>query len=222
MTAITPTPTPTRDDLITSVIGLVKHTARKFTNLPSGVTVEDLESVGHIAACKAADAYDAADDSGAKFSTYAATCIRNAMLKTIGEAKAEKRNCGRMASTLEATDDVGDRIGLPADPRQADPAEIAAARETVLAGRPGRNLSIRQLERTLPTPSAVAEQVTKLRAAMFGAIDEGAVSAMMAAIMAKAQAGDLKAAKLLMDLLAPARSGVTVNQQAVVIQSGDL
>ena len=33
---------------------------------------------------------------------------------------------------------------------------------------------------------------------------------------------DLRAVKLLVDLLSPGRSGVTVNQQAVVINSGEL
>lgn len=43
---------------------------------------------------------------------------------------------------------------------------------------------------------------------------------MMQSVMMKAQAGDLKAAKLVADLLSLSRSGVTTNQQVVVVQPG--
>lgn len=206
------TVTRTRDDLIAEAFPLIAIAARKFHSLPVGINTDDLESAGNEALLEAATMWS--PDTEVEWKAYAYSRLKGAMQNTITHARSRRR------ADLCPTNDDGETLAPPADPRSADPSEIAAARELVT--RPRRSLSIRRLESTLPTPGAVADQVTKLRAAMFGAIDENAVSSMMQAVMAKAQAGDLKAAKLLMDLLAPGRSGVTVNQQAVVIQQGDV
>lgn len=203
----------TRDDLIAEAFPLIAVAARKFGRLPVGIDTDDLESAGNEALLEAATRYT--PEIGVPWKAYAYTKLKDAMRAVIKYARTRKR------ADLCPVNDQGETMPPPADPRSGDPVAIAEARELVTAPK-RRGLSVRQLEQVLPTPAAVADQVTKLRAAMFGAIDEQAVADMMRAVMEKAQAGDLKAAKLLMDLLAPGRSGVTVNQQAIVVQHGDL
>ena len=208
----------TRDELILSMTPTVKRYAAKFARRCRGASVEDLESEGYAAACRAADTYDVAHPSKGTFGVYANVCGRQSMVRYLRDALAEKRGGGRPMAQLEVDGGDGERSPLPADPRASDPADIAAARE-LLAPRPP---SVRKLERSLPSPAAVADRVTRLREAMFGAIDEAAVTAMMGAVMKKAQAGDLKAAKQVSDLLSPSRSGVVANQQVVVVQPVDV
>jgi hypothetical protein len=110
-----------------------------------------------------------------------------------------------------------------ADPKASDPSEVAEARELVrVPRRAHKPASAAELTRTLPSPSEVADRVTALRAAMFGAVSESDVADVMRAVVDRAKGGSTRDAKLLLDLLAPARSGVTVHQQAVVIQQGDV
>ena len=62
--------------LITHNLRLVVYIARKFEN--SGVGIEDLISIGTIGLIKAVDSFKI--DNGARFATYAAKCIQNAIL----------------------------------------------------------------------------------------------------------------------------------------------
>lgn len=203
--------TRTRDDLIADGLQLVPIAARKFHRLPPGINVEDLESAGNEALFEAATRYDPA--AGVPWKAFAYQRLKRAMQHAV---RAQRT---RAATALQPVVD-GEEMPPPADPRTADPAELAATRE--LVRRPRQRLSARQLESVLPSPAEVADRVIELRAAMFNAIDPAQLGELMATLQKRAVAGDLRATKLLIDLLAPARSGVTVQQQAVVIRTGDL
>lgn len=201
----------TAESLIAAALPLVPIAARKFPRLPPGINVEDLESAGHEALVEAAARFDPA--CGVPWKNFAYKGLKLVMQNAVRDQRR------RAAAALQPVVD-GEELPPPRDPRAADPGEAAAARE--LVRRPRRSLSARSLGEALPDPAAVADQVTRLRAAMFGAVSEADVADVMQSVVAKAKGGNMGAAKLLVDLLGPGRSGVTVNQQAVVIRTGDL
>ena len=61
--------------LIERNLRLVVFIARRFEN--TGVNLEDLISIGTVGLIKAVDSYN--DRGGARFATYAAKCIQNAI-----------------------------------------------------------------------------------------------------------------------------------------------
>jgi len=69
-------PNTVRKTLIEHNLRLVVYIARKFEN--TGVGIEDLISIGTIGLIKAVDSYSVR--GGARFATYAAKCIQNAIL----------------------------------------------------------------------------------------------------------------------------------------------
>lgn len=72
----------TRDKLITDNMRLVYHMYGKIGDGPIKENYkEDIISEGMLGLCKAADTFD--ESRGVRFSTYAAMCIRNAMLMFI-------------------------------------------------------------------------------------------------------------------------------------------
>lgn len=206
-------PTLTRDDLVERAYPLVALEARRFGALPPGVSAEDLESLGGEVLLSAAAEYDGPDDGWRRWAKY---YLRNRMRDFIRKA----RKVASRRAPLETETEEGDFLPRP-DPRVADPADLAAAREALQPRRAG-HVSVGRLAKTLPSPTEVANKVTELRAAMFGALDVAKIGDMMASLQERAGKGDLKAIKLLVDLLAPGRSGVTVNQQVVTIRTGDL
>ena len=71
-----------RDKLITDNMRLVYHMYGKIGDGPIKENYkEDIISEGMLGLCKAADTFD--ESRGVRFSTYAAMCIRNAMLMFI-------------------------------------------------------------------------------------------------------------------------------------------
>jgi len=216
-----PNPPKTRDELIAGVQGMVWAEVRKYTP-PPGMTDEDLAAEANLALCRRIDEWD---PERGQWTTFAGWVIKGAVSHALKAARAQKRGGGACVSSLDAGAPDGERAPLAADPRAADPAAIAEARELVAAPpRRKGQLSVRALQAALPGPCEVAAQVTRLRAAMFGAIRTEDVEQVMASVVAAAKGGDLKATKLLIDLLAPSRSGVTtvVNQQAVVVSRDDI
>lgn len=200
----------TRNELAAAAADLIPLAARKLRP-PPGLNVEDLESAGNEALVEAATRFD--PTAGVPWKNYAYHRIKLAMRKVISSHRR------RPTAALQPVID-GDEMPPPIDVRSSDPAELASVREAI-RGRQGHP-STRKLQGLLPSPGEVAERVTALRSAMFGAISEQDVADVMGTVVRQAKAGDLKAAKLLADLLAPGRSGVTVHQQAVVIRTGDL
>lgn len=203
--------TLTHDELVRQAYPLVAIEARRFVSLPPGVNTDDLESLGGEALLQIAAEYGGSEEEWRKMAKLS---LRGRMRTFV--TKAYDR--ARRNTTLEVMTPTGESFPRP-DPKVADPAELAVVREQLK--RKGR-VGIRELASSLPGPEEVADRVTELRAAMFGAIDPAKITAMMGTLQERAAGGDLKATKLLIDLLSPGRSGVTVNQQAVVIRSGDL
>jgi hypothetical protein len=203
--------TLTRDDLVKQAYPLVAIEARRFTSLPPGLSIDDLESLGGELLLAFAAEYGGPEEDWRKVAKFH---LRNRMRTFV--STGFKRS--RRATTLEVITPTGEEFPRP-DPRVADPAELAAVRERVT--KPKR-VGIRELAASLPAPEEVADRVTELRAAMFGAIMPDRIRSMMDTLQHRAVAGDLRAMKLLIDLLSPGRSGVTVQQQAVVIRTGDL
>lgn len=199
----------TRDALIESALDLVPWQARRFPKLPRGITTDDLESAGNEALVHAATSWD--EDQGTPWRTYARVCVRNAMRSTIAHARS------RRSVSLEIEGESGELLPRP-DPRAADPADRAAAREA-LGMRRRRHVTLADA----PDAAAVASRAAALREAMFGAIRDEDAAAIVGQVVEQAKAGDLKAARLFFDLLAPARSGTTVvQQQAIVIRDDEV
>ena len=65
-----------REKLILHNLRLVSHIVRKYYG--TAKNQEDLVSIGSIGLVKAVDSFD--PDNGARFATYAAKCIQNAIL----------------------------------------------------------------------------------------------------------------------------------------------
>lgn len=65
-----------REKLIEHNLRLVAHIVRKYYGSSAGE--EDLISIGTIGLIKSVDSFDA--ENGARFATYAARCIQNAIL----------------------------------------------------------------------------------------------------------------------------------------------
>ena len=65
-----------RSLLIEHNLRLVVYIAKRFEN--TGTNLEDLISIGCIGLIKAIDSFDC--ENGARFATYAAKCIQNAIL----------------------------------------------------------------------------------------------------------------------------------------------
>lgn len=218
---MTATDTRSRDELVRDAYPLVALEARRFRGYPPGVSAEDLESLGgELLLCAAAE-YGGPPDGWRKFAKF---YLRNRMRDFCRTARARAARSAPIDVLVR--EPGGEPVELPReDRRQADPADLAAAREPlVLAKRPRATLSTRRLAETLPSPAEVAEQVTRLRAALFSAVSEQDVSEVMAGVVARAKGGSARDVKLLLDLLAPSRSGVTVNQavQTVIVQPDDL
>jgi hypothetical protein len=205
--------TLTRDELAERAYPLVAIEARRFPSLPAGMSAEDLESLGGEVLLAAAAEYDGPDEGWRRWAKF---YLRNQMRSFVQKARARARR----RAPLEVETEEGDFLPRP-DPRTADPADLAATRELIVPPRRGGPASVTKLARSLPSPAIVAGQVNELRSAMFGALDPAKIGDMMRSLQDRAAEGDLKAIKLLMDLLAPGRSGVTL-QQAVIINQGDL
>lgn len=198
---------------------LVRGVAGRFTP-PRGLNADDLESAGGEGLAVGLRTFDPAH--GATIRTHCTNKIRHAVQDAIrGHTGRDGHSDGRRrvyaAGRLTREGDDGREEVVMADTRADDPADIAAARESVLAPRKGRELG-----GDLPAPAEVAARVASLRAAMFSAVNEADVADIMAGMVAKAKGGNVGAAKLVFDVLSPGRSGVTVQQQTIVVSPGDV
>ena len=80
--------------------GYIKNMAQKYGDCEK----EDLISEGFLELFKAAMAYSR--DKGAKFKTFAAICVKDAMLRHYNKAAAAKRIPGSMISSIDGLDVV--------------------------------------------------------------------------------------------------------------------
>lgn len=198
-------------------LALVRRLAAKF-DAPRGLTADDMESAGGEGLAVGLRTFD--PGRGVKLRTHLTNTIRHAIQDAVrghvgrsaGGGRRRMYGAGGLTVSLDEREE-----SIVADTRIGDPADIAAAREVVLAPRRGRELGA-----DLPAPAEVAARVATLRAAMFGAIDAADVGEIMAGMVAKAKGGNVAAAKLVFDVLSPGRSGVTVQQQTIVVAPGDV
>ncbi len=209
----------TRDERIAGMVPAVRRIARRVAGR-TGHDAGDLEGAGYEALCEVADANPDATPDG--YRAIAAVAAERRMVDAVRAASAVRnggpgrRGTGRRVTAVDLRpDDADPARPPPADPRAADPADLAAARELVLAPPTAP---------ALPPPAEVAERVTRLRAAMFAAVSEADVGAVMAGVVARAKDGSHRDVRIVLDLLAPGRSGVTVQQnvQTVVVRPDDL
>lgn len=191
----------TREELAREGMELVRWQATRMGKLPAGMSAEDLESSGGEAVLESLAVYDAA--SGLAFKSFCRATVRSRMRDAI---RAWRRHADRTVS-LSGAGAGGRPAPVPADKKAGDPAAVAEAKD-----RPGRRAATRlkDAEGTFPSPELVAERVVALRGAMFGAISSSDIGDVMRAVMDRAKGGDLKAAQVLIGLLAPATSGVRV------------
>lgn len=198
-----------RNALVEIALDLVPWQASRFPRLPAGITRDDLESAGQEALVHAATAFDPQGEAG--WRTYARVCVKQAMKAVIAKARTRRQ----VPLTIRTAD--GDELPR-ADPKAADPARVAEARELVAAPRRRRDPFA-----DLPAPQAVAAQAVALRGAMYAAVSAEDVGAIMRAVVAKAKGGDLKATRLLLDTVLPGgRQGGTTIQQVVAINQTDI
>ena len=204
-----------RNRMIESALDLVPWQASRFSRLPAAITVEDLESAGQEALIHAAMSFD--PGLNVPWRSYARICVKNAMRAVIAKARSRRQ------VPLEIQAEDGTLMPRP-DSRAADPAELAAARERFMGPADRRRRRLVRPSDPGPEPAAIATRAAELREAMFGAIAAADVSAIVKTVTDKAKGGDLKAARLLFDLLAlvPVGFSIVVHQQAVVIHQGDL
>lgn len=197
-----------RDVWAAEGVEIVKWQARRYRNLPPGLNVDDLESAGNEAIVEALTLYDSSAGHG--FKPFCVGRVRGRMKDLIRAARRRARLGAPVGGEVEIEH---------ADRRADDPAANAGAREMVALNRDSL-VRVRQhlrdpLEEALPPPDAVAERAAKLRSVLFEAITPESVRATMEAVLAKAQAGDIRAAKVVIDLIVP-KAAVTA-QAAVVL-----
>lgn len=89
-----------RDQLIVDNIPLVYYTLHK--HFPRWAFDEDMQQIGMIGLCKAADNYD--PEKG-KFSTVAVVYIRNEIINEFESRMSQKRTCEKSSLNFEFDDD---------------------------------------------------------------------------------------------------------------------
>ena len=173
---------------------------------------DDLRSAAALRLTQAAAKFDAS--LGVPWLAYATDHIRYGFLDA---AQAYRRGSRLGAASLDAGGDGGGALAcVTADPRAADPGELAAARECLTPRRGGRTAN------PLPDPLAVAAKAQALQAAVYGAVSAEDMAGVMATLVRNALAGNVSAAKVLVGLSTPRATGVTVHQQNVIVHPGDL
>jgi RNA polymerase sigma factor (sigma-70 family) len=126
-----------KEEMIESNLGLVYFIARRYAG--RGVPFEDLVQEGTVGLVRAVDKFDRS--RGVRFSTYAVTWIRHALIDALGQARtirvpkraAELNGAPRVTASLD--EQVGEEGAflreLVADPDPVDPWRHVDERETI-------------------------------------------------------------------------------------------
>lgn len=189
----------------------VRRAARQYGLTPNAA--DDLLSAGSLRLVQAAAKFD--ESRGVPWLAYAVKEIRYGFLTEASEyAKARSRG----VASLDAgrADGSGSMACVLADPKASDPGELAAARECLTPRRGGRPAY------PLPDPAAVAAKAQALQAAAYAAVSVADMGDVVAALVRKAKAGDVGAARVVIGMASPRATGVTVHQQNVIVHPGDL
>ena len=200
------------EDQVRDALAVVRWQARAFRHVPPGIDIDDLESVGGEALAKAAAEFDAG--SGLEFKTFARYAAKRAMENFIKSARTSHKRVGHFPADPE----TGVQM-VPADRAAATPDRLAEGRELVPAKK--QYITVSRVEATSPDSAEVAHRVTEYQNALHAALTPADVGDVVKMVVGKAKGGSLRAAKMVIDLAAPAKAGITV-QQAVVVQPRDL
>jgi len=179
------------EDLISAGYPLVQKIALEFSDkLPAGTTIDDLVSHGGEELLRAHNTFDPA--CGRPWKGFLAKWLRfqyRDFLRTVRKRAKRQR-------PLEIETADGERIPRP-DSRAVDPSDDAERRDGDCRDR----ASIAALKLTIPSLDAVAAKARHVRQEVFDAFAAGDMADVMRAVMVRAKAGDLAAAKLLLGML---------------------
>jgi hypothetical protein len=195
-----PEPTdPRREAMAREGLELVPWAARRVGKLPPGLDTEELESLGATVVYDAMMTFPAAQAKGCTWNQHVRTCLRSAFLKAIRDVRGSRRKSKHGRVAMHNAD--GDTIEI-ADRGAEDPGAVVAAREEVGREVARRQVTAAKLEKKLDSPKAVAEKAAGLHRAMLAGITTADVTGIVETLVTKAQDGDLRAAQMVLDLVA--------------------
>ena len=190
------------ESLNESVRLLARRFARKYGRDPG-----DCESVANEAFLDAIDSFD--PDRGATPKGYVTDTVKRRLVDWLRQETGHRLKSAVRVGLLPRNRETGAAVPL-ADRSAADPADAAAAREALAAG--------------LPPPDAVAAKARALRAAVYAAVSEQDVAAVVGAVVAKAKRGNVGAAKFVLGLagVGPGAGRQPPDSPAVVVNVRDV
>lgn len=207
----------TRDELIAAQMDLPRRVALNM-GLGRRHDFDDLVQAGLQALIEAADAFDPAlcHNGEAGFGPYAVQKVRWRYLQ---ELRRENRHAmGSLDAALGdgmANDSPATLGAMIADRNANNPADCASAKEQMMK-RGYHALKLSEARDLTPRPDGVGEWAQRLREAAFNAVSETDMTELMASLLARAKAGDLAAARLVLGYLTG--GGAPRVQQVVMVQ----
>jgi RNA polymerase sigma factor for flagellar operon FliA len=117
-----------QEELIEGCITLVHHLARQYVAHNSAVSLEDLIGEGYIGLVQAAKKFEF--DRGVKFSTFATTRIRGAMMDSLRRDRPLSRPMAEKVTRLQTThEELSERLGRPpTEPELARKLSVSPAK----------------------------------------------------------------------------------------------
>lgn len=100
-------PNDKKNEVAKENFNLIHYVARRFHN--TGLSYDELVSIGSVGYTKALNTYDS--NKGAKFSTYAVTCIKNEILHFLRQEKKHTINTV-LSGTLLYIDKEGNELSI--------------------------------------------------------------------------------------------------------------
>ncbi len=175
---------------------LIERTARGYArNLPPGISLDDLVSLGGLELVKAADKY-ATTDGTRPWLGFVTQWLKLSFKSYLGTVR--KKASRSRPLDIELPD--GETMPRP-DTRAKNPSDQAAARES-------RNLGHKALANAahgaaLPPPGEVAIKATEYRDALCAAVPPSDLGGLLRAMLEQGKAGNVAAAKLVFSVLQP-------------------
>jgi RNA polymerase sigma factor for flagellar operon FliA len=134
----------TTEELVQSCMSLVHHLARQYTSQNSSLSLEDLVSEGYVGLVQASQKFE--EGRGVKFSTFATSRIRGAMMDSLRREMPLSRP-------------MAERV-----------AQYASLSEQVSAGT-GREPTANEVARSLNLSPAKAVEVMRMRTLRLSSLD---------------------------------------------------
>jgi RNA polymerase sigma factor FliA len=115
----------TPEELVQGCVTLVHHLARQYASQNSRISLEDLVSEGYVGLVQASKKFD--EGRGVKFSTFATTRIRGAMMDSLRRARPLSRP---MAEKIAKVTSLSDHLAAKAG---REPTQVEVARNLHLS-----------------------------------------------------------------------------------------